>query len=104
MTPLEVVFGTKPNLSNVYEWSKKCWVRTKHNNKLGRRVQTSCWIGLDDKSKDHCVYWPDKQTVSVKHNIYFDKLATSASYLKREEEEPVLIKTKPDQPIPITSY
>jgi len=60
MTLLEAVFGTKPDLSNVYEWSEKCWVRTEHGNKLGKRVQTGYWIDLDDKSKGHCIYWPDK--------------------------------------------
>ena len=104
ITPLEAVFGTKSDLSNIHKQGKKYQIRTKHSNKLGGRVQTGYWIGLDDKSKGHCVYWPDKQTVSVKYNIYFDKLATSAFYLEREEEEPVLIKTKPDQPIYITFY
>jgi len=31
-------------------------------------------------------------------------LATLASYFEREEEEPVLIETKPDQPIPVTFH
>ena len=31
-------------------------------------------------------------------------MATLASYFEREEEEPVLIETKPDQPIPVTFH
>jgi len=60
MTLLETVFNTKPDLSNICEWSKKYWVRIEHSNKLSKRVQTGCWIGLDNKSKSYYVYWPDK--------------------------------------------
>jgi len=67
---LETVFNTKPDLSNICEWSKKCWIRIEYNNKLGKKVQTSHWIGLDDKSKGHYVYWPDKWTVFVEHGCH----------------------------------
>ncbi|KAF9494785.1 hypothetical protein BDN71DRAFT_1392626, partial [Pleurotus eryngii] len=36
------------------------------------------WVGCDDSSKGHWVYWPDTHRVSVECNIYFDESAANS--------------------------
>ena len=38
MTPYEAAFGKKPNLSGVWRWGEKVWVRVEGGDKLGGRV------------------------------------------------------------------
>jgi len=92
MTPYEAVFGRKPDLQNVREWGEKVWVRTEGGNKLGGCIHEGRWIGIDERSKGARIYWPDKKTVSVERNIYYDKTVASASHLEEEEEGIVEMK------------
>ena len=96
MTPYEAAFGKKPNLHDVREWGEKVWVRVEAGNKLGGCVKEGRWLGLDDKSNGVRVYWPDRQTVSVERNIYFDK--THASVQRLEGEDWEFIKSQTDLP------
>ncbi|CAA7259930.1 unnamed protein product [Cyclocybe aegerita] len=93
-TPYEAAFGKKPDLREVREWGEKVWVRIEGGNKLGGRVREGRWMGLDEKSKGVRVYWPDKRTVTVERNVYFDKTASSVSRLEGEDWE--FIETTPD--------
>ena len=79
MTPYEVTFGKKPNLSNVREWGERVWVRVESGNKLGKRVHEGRWMSIDEQSKGVRIYWPDTQTVGVERNVYVDKTGASAS-------------------------
>ena len=45
-TPYEAASGKKPNLSEVWEWREKIWVRIKGGNELGGRVREKQWIGI----------------------------------------------------------
>ncbi|CAA7268571.1 unnamed protein product [Cyclocybe aegerita] len=93
-TPYEAAFGKKPDLREVREWGEKVWVRIEGGNKLGGQVREGRWMGLDEKSKGVRVYWPDKRTVTVERNVYFDKTASSVSRLEGEDWE--FIETTPD--------
>jgi Reverse transcriptase (RNA-dependent DNA polymerase) len=93
MTPFEAAFRNKPGLQNVREWGEKVWVRTESGDKLGGHVTEGCWLGIDDRSKGVRIYWPDKQTVTVEHNVYYDP---SASRLEGEDSQ--VIETKTDLP------
>ena len=98
MTPYEAAFGKKPDLSDVREWGDKVWVRLEvKGNKLGGRVREGQWMGISDKSKGICVYWPDKKTVLIKRNVYFDNMQLSVSCLEGEEWE--LTETKTHNPL-----
>ena len=52
-------------------------------------------MGLDEKSKGVCIYWPDTRTVGVECNIYVDKTGASASHLEGEEWDG-FVKTNTD--------
>jgi hypothetical protein len=97
MTPYEAAFGKKPNLHDVREWGEKVWVRVEAGDKLGGRVREGRWLGLDDKSNGAHIYWPDKQTVSVERNTYFDK--TNASVQRLEGEDWQFVKSPTDLPL-----
>ena len=92
-TPYEAAFRRKPNLKDVREWGEKVWVRIEGGDKLGGRVREGRWMGIDEQSKGVRVYWPDKMTVGVERNVYYDKLIASVSRLEGEEEGVVKTKT-----------
>ena len=80
----------------MHEWGEKVWVRIRGGNKLGAHVCEGKWMGIDEQSKGKCVYWPDKMTVGVEHNVYYDK--TIASVSQFEGEESGIVKPKTDLP------
>ena len=71
--PIEKATGKKHNLSGVLEWGKPIWVKDLHAWKLDPRAKEGKFVGYDDKSKGYQVYWPGRNRVSVKKNIYFDQ-------------------------------
>jgi hypothetical protein len=85
MTPFEVAFRKKPDLSNVHEWGKKVWVCVKDSTKLNGCVRKGCWIGINEKSNGCRVYWPDRGSVTVEQNVHFDKTHASAEQLEGED-------------------
>ena len=72
------------------------WVWIESGDKLGGRVHERHWMGIDEQSKGAQIYWPDKKTVSIERNIYYDKTVVSASCLKEEEQG--IVKTKANSP------
>ena len=93
-------FRRKPNLKDVREWGEKVWVRVEGGDKLGGRVREGRWMGIDEQSKGVCVYWPDKTTVGVKRNIYYDRSIASVSHLEGEEGGIIETKTNSSKEIP----
>ena len=70
LTPYEVAFGKRPNLSNVREWGSNVYVWVEGKSKLHGRVEQCKWMGIDDKSPNaYRVYWPRKRSVTIKHNV-----------------------------------
>ena len=70
MTPYEALYGKKPSLKGAREWGSLCWV-TKKTSKVHERAEEGWWIGFDDLSKGHRIYWPTRRTISVEYNINF---------------------------------
>ena len=44
---------------------------TKKTSKIHKRAEEGRWIGFDDSSKGHRVYWPTRRTVSVEYDVQF---------------------------------
>ena len=40
--------------------------------KLDGWSRTRNWVGFDEESKAHCVYWADRRTITVEQNVKFD--------------------------------
>jgi hypothetical protein len=96
MMPYEAAFGKKPDLRHVQEWGEKVWVCIKGGDKLGGHVKEGRWLGVDEQSKGFHIYWPDKWTVMMERNVYYDKTCSSACHLEGEDWE--FVKTKTDAP------
>lgn len=94
-TPFEATFGKKPDLRDVHEWGKTIWVRIEGGTKLGGRVRKGQWISIDEQSKSVRIYWPDKKSMTVERNVYYDR--TSASY--PEGKINGIVRTKANAPV-----
>jgi hypothetical protein len=64
--------GNKPNLINLHEFGTKVWVHDTSGSKLNGRSCIGCWVGFNEVSNGHRIYWPDKMIVSIERNIKFD--------------------------------
>jgi hypothetical protein len=82
MTPYEALYGKKPDLKGVREWGSTCWI-TKKTLKIGERAEEGRWIGLNDSSKGHRIYWPTRRTITVEYNVKF--MPTSSPPLLKGE-------------------
>nr|GAT54265.1 polyprotein [Mycena chlorophos] len=58
-TPFEAFTGKKPDL----------------DSKLEGRARTGHWIGYDQESNGHCVYYPDNGTIRPELSVRFEKTA-----------------------------
>src|SRR5882724_10897788 len=72
-TLLQEPMGAKPDLSGLQEWGKQVSAHDSTNSKLSRQAKEGRWVGFDIESKALCIYLPDRTTISVEHNIKFDR-------------------------------
>ena len=45
------------------------WVHTTEGTKLDGQSKIGKWVGFDEISNGHRIYWPDKRSVTVEHSI-----------------------------------
>ena len=70
-TPFEVLTSSKPDISNLQVWGQKVWVHDQNGTKLNGRAKKGYWVGVDDESRAHRIYWPEKRSVTVERSIKF---------------------------------
>ena len=70
-TPFKMLYGKKPNLRKLYEWRNQVWVHTPGGSKLNGQSKMRKWIGYNEISNGHMIYWPDKCSVTVECSIKF---------------------------------
>ena len=113
MTPMEVITGTKPDLSKLLEWGCRVWVHTKENLKLDARAVEGRWVGYNEQSKGSWIYWLEKRSVMAEWSITFaepvvvtddlqgeDNVSVkNSSLLNPQDTSPP--KTPPSQPVPM---
>jgi hypothetical protein len=83
-TPHEIATGKKPDLSAVCPWGCKAWVKWLDVGKLEPRAQECHFVGIDNELKGYRIYWPGKNRVSIKRDVYFNE-----SLALEPEEAPV---------------
>ena len=59
-TPYEMLTGEKPNLAGLREWGTKVWVHNKNGSKLDGRSKIGRWVGFEEVSDAHRIYWSEK--------------------------------------------
>jgi hypothetical protein len=76
MTPYQAYRGKKPNLSGLREFGCKVWVHNPDGSKLDGRADIGRWVGFDEESNAHRIYWPSKRSVSVERSVKFNNTDT----------------------------
>ncbi|KAI0349163.1 hypothetical protein OH77DRAFT_1415499, partial [Trametes cingulata] len=57
-TPFEAFWGWKPNLAHLHLWGCRVRVHAPGGSKLSGRAEEGRWVGFDEESDAHRVYWP----------------------------------------------
>jgi hypothetical protein len=70
-TPYEAMHKTTPDLSNLPEWGCHVWIHDCSTGKLSTCAKPARWIGYDQHSNGHRIFWPEKRNVSVERSIRF---------------------------------
>jgi transposase InsO family protein len=73
VTPYELVMGDSLVLRDIPEWGSITWVHDTSSGKLSVCTNEGRWVGYDLNSDGHRVYWKDRRTVTVEHNVVFSK-------------------------------
>jgi transposase InsO family protein len=88
-TPYETAQGRKPDLSNLHDWGCKVWVHNANGSKLDGRAMIGKWVGFDESSSGHRIYWSERRSVSVERNVKFSE-ETPSPPLEGEPGLPLL--------------
>jgi hypothetical protein len=110
VTPFEVYFDKKPNLEGLHEFGVKVWVHDVKGSKLDGRSVIGNWVGFDETSSGHRIYWPEKHSVSVERSVKFDNdaeilvpnsvpLEGKVTSIFQSESEPSTIPDFPQTPV-----
>lgn len=70
-TPFELFWGRKPNLAHLRVWGCRVRVHSPGGSKLSGRAEEARWVGFDEESDAHRVYWPRRHTVTVERSVMF---------------------------------
>ena len=62
-----------PHLDNIHEFGTAVYVKDLKARKLDARAKLGRFVGYDSESKGFRIYWPNKQSVLVKHNVIFNQ-------------------------------
>ena len=68
-TPYEMLYHKKPNMRKLHEWGNQAWVHTPNGTKLDGCSKIGRWIGYDEISNGHRIYWPNKCSITVERSI-----------------------------------
>ena len=66
-----MIHKTKPELSLLPEWGQWVFVKQETSGKLDAKAKEGKWVGFSAQSQGHRVYWPNKCSVTVEHNLIF---------------------------------
>jgi hypothetical protein len=70
-TPFKMMYRRKPELSRLRGWGSKVWVYTTKGTKLDGQAKAGRWMGFDDETNGHRVYWPDKCSINIECSVKF---------------------------------
>ena len=58
-------------MRGLHEWGNQVWVHTSDGTKLDGCSRIGRWIGYDEISNRHKIYWPNKHSVTIECSIKF---------------------------------
>ena len=71
-TLYELLHGKKPDLTGIHPWGCKVRVHDSGGNKLQGRSKIGVWVGYDEESNAHHIFWPEKRSITVKRSVKFN--------------------------------
>ncbi len=71
-TPYELLHGKKPDLTGIHPWGCKVRVHDSGGNKLQGRSKIGVWVGYDEESNAHRIFWPEKRSITVERSVKFN--------------------------------
>ena len=86
MTPLEAATGKRPNMRRLHIFGSKCFVLNQHRRKLDPKATPGVFLGYDDTSPAHIVYFPENGKISLVRCVkftdkpYFTSTSQSGKY------------------------
>lgn len=86
-TPYEVFHGRKPNISNLPIWGSLVRIHDPTGSKLSPRGVIGHWVGFDEESLAHRIYWPSSRRISVERSVLFNVSETVSVPLEGEESD-----------------
>ena len=66
-----MLYNKKPNLKDLHEWGTTIWMHDTSGTKLDGQSKVGRWIGYDEVSNGHRVYWLDKRSVTIECSVKF---------------------------------
>ena len=92
-TPYKMISRTKPNLTGIQCFGAAAYVKIKNARKLDKCALKGHFIGYDSESKGYQIYWPEKCSISIEHNVVFhpeDSFKESVEIMNEEESRKIL--------------
>ena len=72
-SPYEIKHKEAPHLANICEFGTVAYVKDLKVRKLDPRAKLRQFMGYDSESKGFHIYWPNKWSVTVEHNVIFNQ-------------------------------
>ena len=66
-----MLHGAAPDLSQLHPWGCRVFVHDPTGSKLDARAREGRWVGFDETSRAHRVYWPGRRSVTVERSVRF---------------------------------
>ena len=78
-TPYKMQHKKKPHLAGIQEFRVAAYVKDLKAGKLDARTKVGRFVGYDSESKGYQIYWPQKRSITVKHNVVFNESNVTAN-------------------------
>jgi hypothetical protein len=72
-TPYEMKNNKKPDLTGIHEFGVVAYIKDLKAGKLDACAKVGEFLGYDLESKGYHIYWPNKRSVIVEHNVVFNE-------------------------------
>ena len=72
-TPYKMQHKKKLHLAGIQEFRVAAYVKDLKAGKLDACTKVGQFVGYDSESKGYWIYWPQKQSITVKHNVIFNE-------------------------------
>ena len=72
-TPYETQHKKKPHLAGIQEFGFAAYVKDLKAGKLDAHAKIGQFIGYNLECKGYRIYWPQKQSITIEHNVVFNE-------------------------------